>query len=283
MSELNEGIQPEPTGQTVSDPPAGATTATDPKGAEGQAGSQGSAGAGQATGTQAEDTFFDPSKLPPELMPAYKAMQAAYTKKTQAIAADRRKIEAYDAFSRDPITNLQQIAQQYGYTMTKGEARQILANQQQGPAAASKSNEPWQPQSWDEVLERAEQRAMEKLMAQFAPYMQNVQKLQANNIEHQLSQIDPQWHLYEDEMRQNLAKHPSMAEDVNLLYRMSVPEEVYSSRAVQAALKKLESATKAAAVGSKSQTSKAAPAPRTAKTFAEAVEIAKEQLARSGG
>ena len=41
--------------------------------------------------TEEEGTFFDPKKVPPELMPAYKQMQAAFTQKTQAIAA--REIE----------------------------------------------------------------------------------------------------------------------------------------------------------------------------------------------
>lgn len=53
-----------------------------------------------------EDSFFDPNTVPEELKPAYKQMQAAFTKKTQEIAqarkeaeAIRQRAEAYDKVS----------------------------------------------------------------------------------------------------------------------------------------------------------------------------------------
>jgi len=54
--------------------------------------------AGQTDTTgQSEDSFFDPSKLPEELVPVYKGMQAAYTKKTQEIAEMRKNAETLKA------------------------------------------------------------------------------------------------------------------------------------------------------------------------------------------
>jgi len=41
-----------------------------------------------------EDSFFDPNQVPEELKPAYKQMQADYTRKTQEIAAIRKEHEA---------------------------------------------------------------------------------------------------------------------------------------------------------------------------------------------
>jgi hypothetical protein len=43
---------------------------------------------------QVEDNFFDPNSVPEELKPAYKQMQAAFTKKTQEIAEARKEAEA---------------------------------------------------------------------------------------------------------------------------------------------------------------------------------------------
>lgn len=51
----------------------------------------------QTTDATAEESFFDPKTVPPELVPAYKQMQAAFTKKTQAIAEERKNAEALKA------------------------------------------------------------------------------------------------------------------------------------------------------------------------------------------
>lgn len=48
-------------------------------------------------GQEEEDSFFDPKTVPPELMPAYKQMQADYTRKTQVIAKERKDAEALKA------------------------------------------------------------------------------------------------------------------------------------------------------------------------------------------
>ena len=48
-----------------------------------------------AQGQSEEDSFFDPNSVPDELKPAYKQMQAAFTKKTQEIAEERKMAEAF--------------------------------------------------------------------------------------------------------------------------------------------------------------------------------------------
>jgi len=50
-----------------------------------------------AEGQQGEETFYDPSQLPEELKPAYKSMQAAFTKKTQSLAEERKLAADYKA------------------------------------------------------------------------------------------------------------------------------------------------------------------------------------------
>lgn len=275
MSELSTAPAADPSGPVSAPPAATGTTAPPPAESTGQAQAGGDTPTGQAAAQAppAEDSFFDPSKLPDDLKPAYKQMQAAYTKKTQELAKHRQKVEAYDAFASNPVQALQNLAAQYGFSLSKAEAKQALQDQ---------SAEEWQPKTWDEVVQKAEERAASKIMAQLQPIISNVQKMQANSIENQLNSIDANWRVYEDDMRQNLQRHPTLVNDVGMLYRLSVPEEVYTSRAVQAALSKFESKARQAAVGSKTEAPRAAAAPRNVSDFAGAVEEAKRMLAEQG-
>lgn len=53
--------------------------------------------AGQTESEGQSETFFDPKQVPEELVPAYKQMQAAFTKKTQEIATTRKEAEGLKA------------------------------------------------------------------------------------------------------------------------------------------------------------------------------------------
>ena len=264
--------------------PAATEPAVAPAPSDGQGTGQIAADTGQALSTPTdaavEDTFFDPKTLTPELMPAYKQMQAAYTRKTQEIAKNRTKVEAYDAFMSDPIGQIQQLAQQYGLSVTRGQAAQMMQGQQTPQPDQAPTN--WEPQTWEDVMARAEERVMGKVMQQFTPVMTQVQQIRAKGIETQLNEIDPNWRVYEDDMRQTMAQHPTLVNDVGKLYRLSVPEDVQNSRAVQTALKKLESKTQAATMASKGSSPRTAPVIPKASTFEEAVQIAKQQLAEQG-
>jgi len=260
--------------------PAAAPTAT-----PGQATTQPSPDTGQAPGapqTPEEPTFFDPSSLSEELKPAYKQMQAAFTKKMQGISGEKQKIEAYNQFMRDPIGQMQQVAQQYGYSLTRAQAAQAIQDQQVQPP------QNWEPQSWDEVMTKAEERAEQRIMAKLQPFLGNVQKQTATNIERQLSEIDPMWKTYEDDMRSMLQQHPTLVNDVSMLYRLSVPEEVLTSRAVQTALSKFQSKAEQAKVSGTTRTSRSEPASpditkmKSGDAFNAAVEIARKRLASGG-
>lgn len=56
------------------------------------------------TGSSESESFFDPTTVPDELKPAYKQMQAAFTKKTQALAEKSKETETLraraDAYTR---------------------------------------------------------------------------------------------------------------------------------------------------------------------------------------
>lgn len=231
-----------------------------------------------AAGSEGEDSFFDPKSIQdkPELVAAYKQMQRAFTKKMQGIKDRAGKADAYDAFNRDPVGNMQAMAKRLGYTLTRADAAAAVAAQDNGT--------PWEPKSWDDVMAKATERAKQELMNELQPIFGEVQAMKRSSIEKQLNDIDPTWHEYEDDMKENLRLHPTLARDPAKLYRLSVPPEVLESRAVQAALKKMEQKTAAAKIGGASSTNKKSLTDTTdgPVSFARAVEIAKAKLAEQG-
>lgn len=221
---------------------------------------------GQAT---AEDSFFDVTALAPELMPAYKQMQAAYTKKTQAIAANRRKLEEYDRFMSDPRNNLVALARQYGVDLGQPPAKETLDN--------------WQPQTWQEVMDKAKEEARNEVMKDLAPHLnplyEEFSQLKRSHTEKLLDDNVPEWRQYEDGMTDLLTKHPTLANDPVTLAELAIPKEVRESKAMQAALKKLQSKASATEVSGASNTKASEqPAPTGRPTFAQAVELAKARL-----
>ncbi len=109
-----------------------------------------------ASGIDKGGSDFDLNDVPEELRPhveAYaknveKQLKANYTRKTQEIGKQRQKIEAYDAFERDPEGTLRQIAERQGFTLNRAGGRDSNAspgNQVMG--------DQWQPQTWTEVFD----------------------------------------------------------------------------------------------------------------------------------
>lgn len=222
----------------------------------------------------AEENFFDPESIrgKPELESAYKQMRNAFTKKMQGLSKDRDKVAAYDAFQSDPIAAMQKFAKQHGYSLTRAEAAQAAND-------AGHGLDNWQPQTWNEVMLKARENVMGEVKQLIAPLIQNIQKVTTHTIEQQLTEIDPGWQVYEDEMRTNITAHPSLVNDIPKLYRLSVPEEVLTSRAVQQALKKLEDKAKGSQPHGGQHSARSTPAPKQAKSFQEAVDLARSQLA----
>lgn len=216
-----------------------------------------------------ELTFFDPETIKghPELEPAYKQMQAAFIKKTQSIAADRKKIDAYNAFESNPMAMLQNLAQQYGYQLSPYQQQQMQQAKQE-----------FEPQTWDDVLKAAEERAEKRVMERFAPVINKVESLQQKNIETYLDTTHPDWRTYEDEMTRVVKSHPTLAKDPDLLYEMALPPKVREARATKAALAKIQAGNGAAQISGGSSTNKqVSDAPKKGLTFAEAYAFAKRK------
>ena len=236
--------------------------------------------AGPSTDAEA---FFDPSDLPDELRPAYKNMQKAFTKKMQGIKDHRQKIEAYDAFMTDPVGQLQTMARQYGYQLTRAEAQQMVQDQQAAGGQQPSQGQGQEPQTWEDVYRIAEERATQKVLQQISPYLSQVQDMRKNTMETFLDDNCPDWRVYEDDMMGNLRQHPSLVNNPEALYRMSVPPEVLESRATQKALKKLQTKSQSAKVGGKSSVKAGkVEIPDGPMSFAESVEWAKRKLEQDG-
>lgn len=131
-------------------------------------------------------------------------------------------------------------------------------------------------------MDKLGEQIMGRVQQSMAPMFQGIQKVTAHNIEKELDAVDANWRMYEDEMKTALRDHPSLVNDVSKLYRLSVPEEVLNSRAVQAALKKLEDKGKAASVHGGGTTVKTQPITKPASSFEEAVEQAREKGKKAG-
>lgn len=271
-------------GQAAPTPSEG-TPGTAPEVNAGQAFAPTESGQGQvqpaAPVTPDEPTFFDPTKLSEELKPAYKMMQSAFTKKMQGLSGEKQKIEAYNAFMADPIGQMQNVAKQYGYSLTRAEAAAAINQGQQAPG-----QQQWEPQSWEEVIAKTKAETRDEILRELQPLIGNVQKQTAQTIERQLAEIDPGWATYQDEMRENLQQYPQLVNDVGKLYKISVPDEVLHSRAVQEALTKFQSKTGQAKVSGSSKTSHSEPAMpdlskmKSGDAFNAAVEMAKKMISK---
>ena len=222
----------------------------------------------------AVETFFDPESIKgkPELELAYKQMQGEFTRRTTAFKGNEQKIKAYDMFLSNPAAALQELATQYGFKLSKAEAQAIAKEQ------ASQ----FEPQSWDEVISRTKQEAKQEILKDLAPFLNQVKETRQSQVEKILDEKCPDWRVYETKMQEMLDKHPTMAYDPLELYRVSVPAEVWTSRATQAALKKLQDKAESSQLSGGSTTNQQASDKPNVRGFNDAVEYAKKKLASQG-
>jgi len=277
MADLDQAPAPDPTTLPGSDGPAAADT-----GATAAVETGATVATPEVEGTPAsppEDTFFDPKELPPELLSAYKRMQSSYTKKTEAIKQDRQAVDAYRSFERDPHGTLQRIAGQMGYSLGRtGEA----------PAPVGDELADWTPGSWQEVLSKAKDMALAEFRSeqgeQLGPVLNEVQALRKTNIEKLLDDEVPEWREYEDPMQDLLRDHPTLVNKPVLLARLAIPEEVQQSKAMQAAMRRLQAKAESGQPSSGSTTRKEpSTRPKGPMTFAQSVEQAKKDIAAGAG
>jgi len=225
---------------------------------------------GKGSEAEAIESFFDPKSIEdkPELQAAYKQMQGEFTKRLQGFKSHQAKIDAYDAFERDPKGTIEQLSKQYGYQFVQSDP---------------KGEDDWQPKTWDDVMTRATEIARQELRQEFAPLTNEVQDLKRRNVESHLDAEHPDWRTYESRMVDTLKAHPSMATDPDLLYRTSVPPELLEQRATKAAIAKLKGEGASGEVsGNKTTSVPTTTEPTGPLSLQEAVKFAKTKLAAQG-
>lgn len=220
---------------------------------------------GNGSGAVAEESFFDPRSIEgkPELQTAYKQMQGEFTKRMQKFRESQGKLENYSRFERDPVGTMQQVAAQMGY--------QLVQRGQEQP-------KDWNPQSWDDVMEEAEKRVMDKMK----PVFGELKDLKKQNVEQYLDTKYSDWRTYEDGMMETLREHPSLVKDPDKLYRLAVPANVWEARATQAAMAKIKGATESAQISGGTTARQTTSEPTGKLSFNQAVEAAKKRLASQG-
>jgi len=216
---------------------------------------------------QSGESFFDYETIrgKPELEAHYKEMQRAFGKKTEAFKAGADKISQYDQFMLDPIASMRQLAQQNGYQLVQGQP------QDQGETQKTYEN-------WDDVMTEAKRQVMDELKPMFG----ELQTMKKQGVELALDNSFPDWRMYEEPMMANLQAHPTLVNDHEKLYQMSVPQEVLNARATKAALAKIQGTTESGLVQSQSTTTQQPTKSPKIKTFDDAVKHAKQDLARRG-
>jgi len=254
--------EPEVTGgESVAEP-----TGTTVTGTEGQTEGQSATPAQTTNGTASGgESFFDYESIKgkPELESAYKEMQRAFSRKTEEVKGGRDKINQYDQFMQNPVDTMRQLARQYGYQMVQGQPGQD----------ETKSFE-----NWDDVLSAAR----DQVMGELQPMFGELQNMKKQGVEQMLDNNHPDWRTYEDAMLDNLKSHPTLADNPDLLYRMSVPGEVLEARAHKSALAKIQGTTQSGTLQGQSTTTQQPAKTLKVKSFNDAVAVAKQEMKRRG-
>jgi len=239
-----------------------------------------------ATSSQ-ENDFFDRKgydeayeKLPDEVKPhvssLVKTLQGDYTRKTQALKDQRQAIEAVGLFEQgmrsDPVKTIMELAGRYGLT-----PEQLVATSEPRLDAET------EPQSWEEVYQRAAADAKKEVLAEIAPYIGQVQQIQSKSVEEELDQIDPNWRRYEDKMSELMQKAPGLSNlPIKDIYNLARPESEIKAEAMAEAQRQMQKETKAAVTHGSEPQRKTTPGTKKVESFSDAVDVAKQILAERG-
>jgi hypothetical protein len=226
-------------------------------------------------GKGTEETFlstFDPKDLDgkPDLQKAYKQMLGDYRKKTDAVKGREKHLAEYDEFMKDPISSASRYLSQKGYKVVQGD-----------PDA--KDDKPWEPKTWGDVQELIQKEAARIANTQTRPLQNEVKKLTQQSIEARLDNDHSDWRSYEYKMVANLQAHPTLAQDPDLLYDISIPREVREQRAYKRALEKIKSEGDSASVsGASNRPASTSKRPEGKLTLDQAWQVARKELVSKG-
>lgn len=235
----------------------------------------------------AEEQFFsdeDFEKLKDDPVAVRKAMQKAYTQKTQRIAEQRKLIEALD---RDPINTVKYLARVAGLNIADPEQKPAAAAKEPASEVKAKLVEVIGEETAEAVLPVVQEIVKATLEQDLEPIRQSHEiqlaeraaKETADTLE-RFSKKHPDWQKHEAQMME-IAKTfipRNMTEDQYLerLYVLATAD-IREADAVKKAAAKLNSSVQAAATSSPDSpaaSTKIAPTPQRGKNFDETLELA---------
>lgn len=200
-----------------------------------------------------EENFLDPDALPKELLPHFKKMQASFTRRMQAIASDKEKINLYNQIVAGGPDAVKILAQKVGLSIVdKG------SDKEGSPEYGDSSTISWLRKEMKSMIEEA-----------IGPVKENTNKVKASQVERYLDENHSDWRLYDDVMADLVTKHPTLGEDVDSLYELARGAATKIERLKAASNKRSSTVTKS------STSSRPASIPKRAETLEEAISMAK--------
>lgn len=200
-----------------------------------------------------EERFIDPDELPKELLPHFKKMQASFTRRMQAIASQKEKVNLYDQLVAGGPEAVKILAQKVGLYVADKEPSKEME-----PEYGDSSTVSWIRKEIKAMLEEA-----------VGPIKENTNKLKASQVERYLDENHTDWRLYDDVMADLVKKHPTLGEDVDALYELAKTSATKVERMKTASNKRSSIVTKS------SSSNRPVSIPKRAETLEEAIAMAR--------
>ena len=170
-----------------------------------------------STSAQSGDGLYDPESM--SGADVHKYWQGHYTRSQQAKSDLEQRISQYQAIEQNPMPYIERFLQMNGLQVSR------VGQQQQEPQYDEYGNEVTpQPQQ-----QPAQQVPLEVQNALRQNQLQ-LQKMQMSQTIRDLNDNFPDWQDHEEAIMKNIREYPTLANDINKLYRMSVPDTVFEAR-----------------------------------------------------
>jgi hypothetical protein len=249
------------------------------------------------------ESFIDPRDLPAEILPHFKRMQAAYTKKTQALAADREKVQLVDQFRNNPEFARQlvlQEAQRLGITLApatpqtpRPASSAIPPEYVQALAAELPQELQWMAPALASATYKGVAHLTTPMLQQNQQRIKEERETEWDSLAAQLNERQPGWETHEDDMlamyeflQSPKLKHPVYGSKLDLLLSLVTGNATATQQAIQ---RMSQAGRQRVGTGQTSRTSvpnitdRVRKAPTTRDAWQEAARAAVAQLGQGGG
>lgn len=146
--------------------------------------------------------FADPKSIPKELRPAFKAMQAQFTRRMQTATASVKKAEAFDQIVADP--EFRTWAEQRAARLKRGTNRRTEETEDDSEEDDTDNGKPLTGKALQDAINKGIAKALSPMLKQ----QQDAKDAQdAANFK----KTHPDWLVYKDEILELLDKHPTLS------------------------------------------------------------------------